>query len=84
MVDDADFTGSASSSVVLIDSVASTVAETDSTPSSLTTTDNSISRLLTACNTADPALAMALRSLIIQNPALGLQAAIDADHGADE
>ena len=84
MIDDADSTGSLSSSVVAIDSVSSTVAETDSTPSSLTTTDNSISRLLTACNTADPALATALRSLILQNPALDLQAAIDADHGADE
>jgi hypothetical protein len=88
LITDADSTGSTGDSVAILRSpnvsLPSTVAETEATPSTLTTGDNSITKLLTACNTADPALALALRSLIIQNPDLGLQAALEADHGADE
>lgn len=88
MIDDGDSTGSGGDVIVMdhtIDgSLPSTVAETTITPSTLTTGENSISKLLSACNNADPALATALRSLILQNPALGLQAALQADHGADE
>lgn len=87
--DDAESTTSIGDSVVIIDSpgtsLPSTVAETTITPSTLTNgEDNSIAKLLTVCTTADPALALALRSLILQNPGLGLQAALDASRGADE